>query len=167
MKKGILIGLIIGILLAGSIGTYAAIKLSSSEISYKDTTVEQTLNSLYISKTTDNYSEEEKVVGTWIDGRPIYSKLLTLNISNNTNYTFDAKELLAPDIDAIVNAVGYSLVDNGATIANFPCYYTSVAFLSEWMNYDTKLVHIIAGTQYKTAIHYLNFTYTKKVESED
>ena len=84
MKKELIIGIVIGVLLAGSIGAYAAIKLSSSEISYKDTTVEQTLNSLYISRTNNDYSTDEKVIGKWIDGKPIYQK--TFICSNNFNF---------------------------------------------------------------------------------
>ena len=37
-------------------------------------TVEDALNSLYLSKTSENYSTEEQKVGTWIDGKPIYQR---------------------------------------------------------------------------------------------
>ena len=32
------------------------------------------------SETSSNYSTEEKIIGTWIDGKPIYQK--TFNIAN-------------------------------------------------------------------------------------
>ena len=160
---------ILGAIICGSVGVIAT-GLTAKEIEFESNenwnanTVEQALNDLYALKIPSNYSESERIVGKWIDNRPIYSKVLTLNVSNNTNYTFNAKNYLSADIDAIINAVGYSVVDSGKTIANFPCYYTSAAFLSEWMNYTDKTVHIISGSQYATATHYINFTYTKTTD---
>ena len=43
----IIIAFILGLIIAGSIGVYATIKIQASEIGYKDTTVEATLNDLY------------------------------------------------------------------------------------------------------------------------
>ena len=34
--------------------------------------------------TLDNYSTTEKVVGTWIDGKPLYEKVVTGTISSNS-----------------------------------------------------------------------------------
>lgn len=46
MKKFIL-GLTVGLIIAGSIGVYAAIKIQADEIGYKDGTVASSLNDLY------------------------------------------------------------------------------------------------------------------------
>ena len=50
MKKNILF-FILGLIIAGSIGVYATIKVQSSEIGYKDGTVEDALNDLYQAPT--------------------------------------------------------------------------------------------------------------------
>ena len=50
MKKNILF-FILGLMIAGSIGVYATIKVQSSEIGYKDGTVEDALNDLYQAPT--------------------------------------------------------------------------------------------------------------------
>ena len=80
----IILAFIVGGLVFGSIGTVLALTYKASDIVYSpsDTswnvnTVGEAINSLALSKTSDNYSTEEQVVGTWIDGKPIYQKTLT------------------------------------------------------------------------------------------
>ena len=79
MKKMIL-GVVIGVLV-GTASNVIASNLLASNIAYtpKDSTwgvnnVEAAIDSLKLSKTSDNYSTEEQVVGTWIDGKPLYQK---------------------------------------------------------------------------------------------
>ena len=118
MKKIIknnLFGFILGALLFSFIGAYAAIKLSSSEISYKDTTVEQTLNSLYISRTNNDYSTDEKVIGKWIDGKPVYQKtVFTTTPAADKLNTIVAVAELNVSIDTVVD---YNVIINYATTA--------------------------------------------------
>ena len=116
-------------------------------------------------KNLNNYSEEETKIGTWTNGKPIYRKNITVNVVNSSDYTFDAKQVLNENIDVILKTYGYSIVDNGATYANFPCYYTNVAYLGSWCRTSEKIVHIASGTQYKTATHYLSFEYTKTTDT--
>lgn len=85
--KMIIYCLITGIIVfTGSI--YASTKYMANQIAYtteynnKITTAEDAMNDLY--KTTSNYmsgkySEEETVVGEWIDGKPIYRKVFINN----------------------------------------------------------------------------------------
>ena len=118
MKKIIknnLFGFILGALLFSFIGAYAAIKLSSSEISYKDTTVEQTLNSLYISRTNNDYSTDEKVIGKWVDGKPIYQKtwvnIDVTDMNDGTNHNIIDISNLNAETTVDIRAVGYQLTD--------------------------------------------------------
>ena len=112
----------------------------------------------------NKYSEEEKIIGTWTNGKKIYRKNITINVKNSSNYTFDAKKILDSNIDSILKTYGYSLVDNGLTYANFPCYYTNEAYLGSWCTTSDKTVHIVSGSQYTTATHYLTFEYTKSTD---
>ena len=67
-----------GALIFGMIGGVSAVTLLSKDISYQPkgdwnvSNVEQAIDSLYTSKASDNYSEQEKIIGTWVDGKPIY-----------------------------------------------------------------------------------------------
>ena len=73
---------ILGALICGTTGVVAS-TLMASNIAYtpKDSTwgvnnVEAAIDSLKLSKTSSNYSTDEKVVGTWIDGKPLYQKTI-------------------------------------------------------------------------------------------
>ena len=47
----------------------------------------------------DNYSTEEQVVGTWIDGKPLYRKVVIIdNPSNKTTFSID-------NIDEPINVI--------------------------------------------------------------
>ena len=137
MKKELIIGIVIGVLLAGSIGAYAAIKLSSSEISYKDTTVEQTLNSLYISRTNNDYSTDEKVIGKWIDGKTLYQKVFKFDF---TTYTPDfSGDLNLGDYETICRAEVYHSYNDGKSIESSR-YGTSDYYLGWYINNNKVVV---------------------------
>ncbi len=79
--------LVLGIVI-GTISSVLASTLLASNVAYtpkdskwKVNNVEAAIDSLKLSKTSDNYSTEEKVVGTWIDGKPLYQKTYVINIS--------------------------------------------------------------------------------------
>lgn len=58
-----------------------------------------------------NYSLEEQVVGTWIDGRPVYA--LTFFVSSFPNSTIQSVGSI-PDMTVALNITGYA--KNGTTI---------------------------------------------------
>ena len=85
---------ILGAVICGSVGVIAN-GLTAKEIEFESNenweanTVEQALNDLYALKIPSNYSTDEKIVGKWIDGKPIYQKTISISsvtIANN-NYT--------------------------------------------------------------------------------
>ena len=81
IRKGIFIFLIVGTIF-GSIAGVTAYTISAKEIGYspKDSSwkvnnVADAIESLKTLKGgSTNYSTEEQVVGTWIDGKPVYQK---------------------------------------------------------------------------------------------
>lgn len=76
-----------GALIFGMIGGVSAVTILSKDIAYQPkgdwnvSNVEQAIDSLYMSKTSDNYSTDEKAIGTWIDGKTIYQKVIATNSS--------------------------------------------------------------------------------------
>ena len=88
MRKYV-IWFIIGAVLFSGIGV-AAYTLLSSDVSFSPENskwqvgnVEDALNSLYIAKTADDYSTDEKKIGTWIDGKPLYQKTFVYNTATS------------------------------------------------------------------------------------
>ena len=96
----IIAAVIISVIISSSITAFAAIKFQANEIGYSTTTVADALDSLYQTQFSDNYSTEERVVGKWINGKPLYQKTLvnteswsgttTVTIGSMPNDTEDA-----------------------------------------------------------------------------
>lgn len=124
---------ILGALIFGVAGVSAYTMLANS-ISYtpknsawKVNNVEDALDSLYISKTADNYSTEEKIVGTWIDGKPIYQRTwtgLSISLSANVWYNTGIDATNCTPVGGIAYAEG--------TTDNFISYPNIRAVNSKW-----------------------------------
>ena len=101
IRKGIFIFLIVGTIF-GSIAGVTAYTISAKEIGYspKDTSwkvnnVADAIESLKTLKGgSQNYSLDEQVVGTWIDGKPIYQKTFT-NLSIAFSWNSSNKHAVA------------------------------------------------------------------------
>ena len=108
MKKTI-IGIIVGVVV-GTISTVVASSYIASQIAYtpKDSTwkvdnVEAAIDSLKLSKTSDNFSTEERVVGTWIDGKPLYQKTLYFDNNGHGYSSSNTTKILVSDILTVYN----------------------------------------------------------------
>ena len=68
-------------------GSYTAKQIiyRPSDTTWKVSNVSDAIDSIKYNKTSDNYSTEEKVVGTWIDGKPLYQKTIEFNKSDSSN----------------------------------------------------------------------------------
>ena len=65
-------------------------------------------------KNGDNYSTNEQVVGTWIDGKPIYRKVST--IPNFNTGTYQASALGINNVETMINVDGYLTNSNYSNI---------------------------------------------------
>jgi len=63
---------------------YATTRFNANEIGYSTTTVADALDSMYQTMFSNNYSETEKQVGTWIDGKPLYQKTYIDTLSSSS-----------------------------------------------------------------------------------
>ena len=55
----------------------------------------------------ETYSTTETVVGTWIDGRPVYEIVLTNSFTSSTNNWTNINMLNANDIELVIFAIGF------------------------------------------------------------
>lgn len=69
---------------------------------------------IYINPSLD-YSTDEKVVGTWIDGKPLYQKIVTISTASNITDTEQAENVVTISNVSIENGwiVG-GYIDNGS-----------------------------------------------------
>lgn len=131
MKKYI-IGLITGLLIAGSIGVYAAIRIQASEIGYKDTTVEATLNDLY-SKSAGGLKLCKFIDNTYGSKGNVGSKY-ECKLGNETKY-FYILAIHTNTVDMLMD--GYVADETRYNYNDALNYFTSGSgslYLQQWPN---------------------------------
>ena len=62
------------------------------------------------SETLENYSTDEQVVGTWIDGKTIYRKVVNFTMADSLNHWNNAVYM---PCDTMISIKGYTIVNNG------------------------------------------------------
>lgn len=64
------------------------------------------------------YSEEETRIGTWIDGKPLYRKVVNGNLSSTNNSTSTISTI--PNADDVVTIHGYAVYSDPSRITSIP-----------------------------------------------
>ena len=115
MKKILKSNLFIMMLVAivSSLTTVVASNYISSDIAYTPSdsnwhvsNVAEAINSIELSKVSTNYSTEEKVVGTWVDGKPLYQKTVYISAFPNSADLNVAHGI--QNLDKVINISGYA-----------------------------------------------------------
>lgn len=160
---------LIGGLIFGSIGTVFALTYRASDVTYTPidntwnvTTVGQAINDLALSKTSDNYSTEERVVGTWIDGKPLYQKTIIYEDVNGIGNGTVIGTLPITSEKDIVNMSGVSFQKNATAIylpaVGNPYWYSGISLNSKGELYIESNVNYL--TLIKVTIQYIKTTDT-------
>lgn len=118
----------------------------------------------------DNYSTEEQVIGTQVDGKPIYRKTIKINNPRNrtSDYSFNSYNL--KNIKTIINKYGVAATDNGTTLVHIPCYFgtynQSEAYIDIYIRPQESKFVLALGSQYanSTSQIYITFEYTKTTD---
>ena len=111
-----LIGLGIGITTGVIASNYMAsdIAYTPKDSNWKVSNIADAISSIELSKVSTNYSLEEKVVGTWVDGKPLYQK--TVHFGALPNATTKNVSIGSSNIDKIVYINGFSLSSSVAHV---------------------------------------------------
>ena len=117
-------------------------------------------------KTQNNYSTSEQIIGTWIDGKPIYRCVFTLGLfgSNDTNISFN----IEGDYKNITNSFFY-ISNNGITNMTIPIRPSDALHIFCWAE-TTSNGSILVSTSRANAAHwpdwtlYAIFEYTKTTD---
>lgn len=128
MRKYV-IGFIVGALVFGGIGVAAAIlsgeqvEFSPDNTNWQVSNVEDALNSLYASRVSTNYSEDETIVGTWTDGKPVYQKTIVINAPASGNaygkHTTYSEKDIGAQIKTVINIDGtFAMTNNNIVDLN-------------------------------------------------
>lgn len=90
--------------------TFTSFKLIATILYTKISDTELSPVSLPKIKSIHNYSTDEQVVGTWIDGKPIYEKVINSGyLANNNSITIDVSHL---NINDVIQLKGIAFTDD-------------------------------------------------------
>lgn len=136
-------------------------------IKYEPTYFMNTYNTNYMQPSL--YSEEERVVGCWIDGKPLYQKTFKTILpeaSSNGVMATTTEDCADFNIDIVTSFNGFFASDittNAAmTLTN------GNGFTTSWYNIEQKLLYIGNGTvAWNGRTVYLTIQYTKTTDEEN
>lgn len=98
------------------------------------------------------YSTEEKVVGKWIDGKPIYEKTFEIG-AKSSNYTFTIENL-----DKIINYTGNCIISSYSRIIPFiQTQYNNFVIIND---YKDGIVTLATNLSYTDCILVIQYTKT-------
>lgn len=116
------------------------------------------LNNVISSITSSNYSLSEQVIGTWYNGKPLYSRVIVIDMNSSVNnYHEDAFD----DIDEFIITGGY-YYNNGVTLGlnsfESAVYYTRTGF-----RFEQHDIYLRTGS-YSTSKAIIMAIYTKSTD---
>ena len=141
--------------------------LSARDISYGSSNVENALNDLYTLKGNDeNYSTDEKAVGKWIDGKPIFRKTYNFgNISANSTKAISISDIYST-IDQLITISGATYCSNFMQWYNIPNTHTDMPnyYINSVIEGSSQELTIRVGSGFTNGLSntILYIEYTKK-----
>ena len=112
--------------------------------------------------TKDIYSTEEQVIGTWIDGKPLYRKILSLTTPSTTNSTkianFDKTFI-------IKNYYGNAFISASNQLLPINFYFTDVYNIATYVVNNSGEIYMKIGSEaYRNQQATLTIEYTKTTD---
>ena len=116
------------------------------------------------------YSEEERIVGCWINGKPIYQKTIVTTVpkvETDGVYVNNSIDLSEMNIDTITKYEGF--ITNNITILAIPSINAQFnGCVTYWYNVENKLLYISNTLKvYNDRTIYLTLQYTKITNEEN
>ena len=110
-----------------------------------------------------NYSTDEQVIGTWIDGKPIYQKTIAFGTLPNATEKQVAHNI--SDIDVVIGSAGCSWKSDRSSCTQLPYVNPSSATSSIGLYANSTVIGVVTGTDRRTfTITYVTLQYTKTTD---
>lgn len=119
------------------------------------------------------YSEDEKVTGCWINGKPLYEKTI---ITMTPTEKDSVKDIITLDesMENVVTLDGYFVFNSGTSILNIPLTVPRAVKVSDshfyssvWVNLSKHVIHMCVCEQYINLPCYITIQYTKATDEEN
>lgn len=118
--------------------------------------------SAYLDTNINSYSTEERVVGTWLDGKPLYQKTIKFSTPINVDVNNAATVLDMRDFQELKYI---SVICSAALIREQGTYQAAVVMCAARKHTDTELVVYGYGTSAWTSMEYITLQYTKNSDN--
>ena len=160
---------IVFVFIFSGIGAYAG-NFLAGDITYKPkdktwgvTNVQAAIDSLKLAKTSDNYSTNERVIGTWIDGKPLYQKTIVTNAPATANSNLVIASISDISYETIFIVGGYVETSNIV----YPLSIEIGSFedgSSVWIRKEAKTIAMNVNSSRINASVYVTIQYTKTTD---
>lgn len=118
-----------------------------------------------LAKDSSTYSTEETIVGTWIDGKPIYRKVIDFGVlPNNTTKTYNTGDL---NIDTFTEPIRGTSESTTGFCSGIPFVYTANVSYGVSITYNKTTNQISVQTGYDRSAQtktYIIMEYTKTTD---
>lgn len=121
--------------------------------------VKSLLRKLNIGK----YSNDEKRVGTWIDGKPIYQKTIVGKTPSSTGVNTTIVDVSSWNIDKVILFEG-TFMPGGSTSIPINYYYSPNNYAMVHINDQDKLTMILGFSEHTNKDVYITVRYTKTTD---
>ena len=115
----------------------------------------------YINEYCDYYDTNERIIGRWVDGKPLYRKsyeATTPSASNSPTVLFTySSDMEIQDIDGCILALNENIPVN---------FYYTTYYISCWSNYKNKQIKMYVGNStYTSRPAIITILYTKTTDA--
>ena len=113
-----------------------------------------------------HYSEDEKVIGQWIDGKPLYRKTYSAKTASTANSNVDVAGIDLSLLDYEYIAVVSAITNSGAAMCSNNHFTTSITDQSSfWIRRDSSTIGHRVGTGRTGKDCYITIEYTKTTDT--
>ena len=149
-----------------SLSGYTHIESSTGDMEVEYITQREQAVIDLIERSQHVYSTQEQVVGTWIDGNPIYEKTLYIS-SPQTGDTAIPHGITNPGM--LISAKGSAYAGTGFGWMNIPTASTSSTYMLNLYGFDATNIHLEVGSAYSGSVAlqdtYVTIQYTKATQT--
>lgn len=132
-------------------------------IKYEHTYYTKVNNTNYLSASL--YSEEERIIGCWIDGKPLYEKTIIATAPSSIEVSVAIKDVSDLNIEHCISISGFFAMNNDGNISNEPlCSNTERIW---YRNFSGALAMFTSRTMVVGQPIYVTIRYTKTTDAEN
>ena len=128
-------------------------------------TIEQLHGISDTSAPFDYYSEEEQLIGQWVDGKPLYRSIRSINTdSSNKSLTIDISDL---NIDKVIKSNGFFKRRNDNGFIPLPINYSVAYCYYDILDTNKNKITLVRdmSTHWADVTFYCYFEYTKTTDT--